>query len=871
MKRVLLILLYFFSYTSIQTVAATANAAPMTADIPLQTETVQTTMEAETVQTSPLNQAVLATHRGETVQTSQSTQQVISGTVTDALSSEPLVGANILLEGSGSGTTTDSQGEFSLTVPDRDGEITISYLGYESRTYAIRELDQDADIRLLRTTIPGGEVFVQALRVDESIPIAYSNISREELDEQNLGKELPYLVSTTPSVVTTSDAGAGIGHTGIRIRGVDATRINVTINGVPVNDSESHGVFWVNMPDLASSVDNIQIQRGVGSSTHGAGAFGGTMNIQTARMEDKPYAEVNTSLGSFNTRSHNILLGSGNLGDGWQLEGRYSDISSDGYIDRATSDLESLYLSGSRRSERSILKVDILSGNQRTYQAWNGVPEPILNNDPEQLEHYISNLGGDADRLRENLGNRRFNEFTYHNQTDNYRQDHYQLHYSRQLTDNWLLNSSLHYTYGRGYYEQYREDDPLLTYQIDPVQIGETTITESDLIRRRWLDNHFFGGLASLEWQSDNTDVILGGGYNEYDGDHFGEVIWARFAGQSEYEDRYYENNGYKTDGNVYGKVNHFLNDRLSVYADMQYRNVSYRFLGLHVDETGGGQDILEVEQQVRIHFFNPKAGVVYRLGDHSRVFASLSVGGKEPTRRDYIESTPESRPDPERLFDYELGYNGRWGGFSGGLNLYYMHYRDQLILTGAVNDVGAYTRENVARSYRAGVEIHGSVELTPWLNLDANATLSRNKIPEYTFYLDNFDTGGQERFDYDDVDIAFSPALTGNGTLRYQKGNLSAAFITKYVSRQYMDNTQTLSRSIDPYVINDLRVGYSLSDVPWFDGVNLTLLVNNLFNRSYVDNGYTFGWIAGGDQQHFNYYFPQAGRSVMARVSFNF
>lgn len=801
--------------------------------------------------------------------------QTVRGIVLDSETQRPLAGANIVQTGTMTGTATGEEGRFELVLeagaPD---QIVITYLGYESQTVDVSNDGESMEIELTRSRILSGEVFVQALRVDESSPIAYSNLARHEIERQNLGQDLPYLVSTTPSVVTTSDAGAGIGYTGIRIRGVDPTRINVTINGIPINDSESHGVFWVNMPDMASSVENIQIQRGVGSSTHGAGAFGGTMNIQTALMEPQPYAKVNTSVGSFNTRKHNVLLGSGMIGSGWQVEGRLSKIESDGFIDRASSDLRSFYLSGSRQGERSILKADVFSGQERTYQAWNGVPEPILNDNTGQLEEYISGLFLDedeADRLRNNLGNRQYNEYTYDNQVDNYQQDHYQLHYSYQLIDNWILNSSLHYTYGRGYFEQYRENDNLSTYNIMPVEIGGETITNSDLIRRRWLDNHFYGGILSSELRRENWDLILGGGYNEYDGDHFGEVIWARFAGNSEHEDRYYDNNGFKTDFNVYGKFNYYFDDAFNTYLDLQYRSVAYRFLGLRIDESEGNQIINELQQQDRITFFNPKIGVVYRFDDRNRAFASLSVGGREPARRDYIESTPDSRPDPERLYDYEMGYLVNYEQFRAGLNLYYMHYVDQLILTGAVNDVGAYIRENVPESYRTGFEVHGTVSLTPALSWEASATLSRNKIPEYTHYLDNFDEGGQDTEIYENSDIAFSPSFISSSTLQYLHSAWSAALISKYVSRQYLDNTQNNNRSIDAYFINDLRLGYNIRQSPWFGSLDLTLQVNNILDIEYVSNGYTFGWIADDREQHFNYYFPQAGRNLLFKVSIGF
>ena len=799
--------------------------------------------------------------------------QTVEGIIIDNSADEPLAGATILETGTTNGTTSNENGEFSLALRSADNSLTVSFVGFRTKEINISDPNEFLEIHLETQPILSGEVFVNALRVDESTPMSFSNISRDEIESRNLGQDIPFLVNTTPSVVSTSDAGAGVGYTGIRIRGVDPGRINVTINGIPLNDAESHGVFWVNMPDLASSTQNIQIQRGVGTSTHGAGAFGGSMNLQTAIMNPDPYGEINTSLGAFGTQKANVQLGSGILDNGWQFEGRLSKIESDGYIDRASSDLKSFYLSGSRHGENSLLKADVFSGQEVTYQAWNGVPEPIINNDAQELEEFITNLflgEDDANRLRNNLGNRQFNEFTYENQVDNYQQDHYQLHYSYQLDDNWIANTSLHYTYGRGYFEQFRDNDRLSTYGIDPVQIGGETITRSDLIRRRWLDNHFYGGVFSTELnRPDRWKLTVGGGYNEYDGDHFGEVIWARFAGDSDIGDRYYDNNGFKTDFNIYSKFNYFISQNLNIYADLQYRTVSYRFLGLRIDDAT--DDVMDVTQRDRINFINPKAGIVYRFADGHRAFFSYSVGGKEPTRRDYVESTEDSRPDPERLFNYELGYNASFNRYEFGVNFYYMKYRDQLILTGAVNDVGNYVRDNVPDSYRAGIELQASAQLLPQLNWSGNATFSQNKINEYVRFLDDFDQGGQQTEVFDDVDIAFSPSTILNSIFSHRLGNLTSELTTKYVSQQFLDNTQSEERSIDSYLVNDLRFSYNFGNVPYVRTVTATLQVNNIFDEEYESNGYTFGWISGGQERSFNYLYPQAGRHVMANLSVRF
>lgn len=799
--------------------------------------------------------------------------QTVDGRVVDQTTEEPLHGATILEAGTTNGTSTDSAGEFSLSLVSGDATIVISFVGYRSAEYTLSGFDETLMIGLDPQPVLSGEVFVSALRVDDSTPIAYSNISRDQIESRNLGQDIPKLINTSPSVVSSSDAGAGIGYTDMRIRGVDQARINVTVNGIPLNDSESHGVFWVNMPDFASSTHNIQIQRGVGTSTHGGGAFGATMNLQTALMRPDAYGEVTLGTGSYGTQKATVQLGSGILDNGWQVEGRLSRLTSDGYMDRADSDMRSFYLSASRHGERSLLKADVFSGDQVTYQAWNGVPEPILNNDADQLEHYIAQLWLDdesASHWRDNLGNRRFNEFTYDNQTDNYQQDHYQLHYSYRLTDNWTTNASLHYTYGRGYFEQYRQDDGLATYNISPFEVGGETIDSSDLIRRRWLDNHFYGGIISTEIEHNNRwQLTLGGGYNEYDGDHFGEVIWARFAGDSEIGDRYYDNNGFKTDFNVYGKLNYYFSPSLNAYLDLQQRVVTYRFMGLRIDgETG---DVSDITQRDRLSFFNPKTGLVYRFGDGHRAFASFSVGGKEPTRRDYVDTSVESRPDRERLYDYELGYTGQFGIVEAGLNLYYMDYRDQLIMTGQVNDVGNVVRENVPESYRTGIELQLAAQLTDWFSWSGNATFSRNIIREYEFFLDDFDQGGQQQQILENTEIAMSPSTIANSVLTWQSGGWSADWISQFVGSQYLDNTQSETRSIDSYWVNNLVVHYEIPNVPGIRSLTASLQVNNILNERYVSNGYTFGWISGEEEQHFNYYFPQAERNILFNLKVAF
>mgnify|MGYP003109617123 FL=1 len=642
---------------------------------------------------------------------------------------------------------------------------------------------------------------------------------------------------------------------------VELIRLELTINGIPVNDAESHGVFWVDLPDLASSIENIQVQRGVGTSTNGAGAFGATINLQTSSSSPEPFGEINTGIGSFNTRKYNVRLGSGLMENGWQFEGRLSKIDSDGFIDRASSDLDSYFLSASHHGERSLLRADVFTGKEITYQAWYGIEESVLEN------------------------NRTFNEAgteksgqPYEDQVDDYQQNYYQLHYSYQLQENWNANISAFYTKGFGYYEEYKAEESLADYSISTIEPG--TPTESDLVRRRWLDNDYYGTIFATRYApSDTWNVTFGGGYSYYDGAHFGEVIWARYAGDSENNDRYYDNDGIKKDFNLYGKLQYQLTEKLNSYLDLQVRTINYEFLGNDIVQTGTPPNVqdnlVSLRQEDNLSFFNPKFGLVYNLNDGQRAYASFGVGGKEPTRDEYVNSTPDSRPSAEKLYNVEAGYRGDFTSYFLGANLYGMFYEDQLVPTGAINDVGEIVRQNVPESYRVGVELQGGVSLGQYLSLSANATFSQNKIVEYTQFTDQYDASfnflGQQETVYEDTDIAFSPSVITNGVIGYKKGGLNAELVSKYVSRQYLDNTETESRSIDPYFVNDVRLSYAFNQVPLFEGITATLQVNNIFNHEYETNGYTFGWLQDGDPVNFNYYYPQAGTNFLFQVKWEF
>lgn len=713
------------------------------------------------------------------------------------------------------------------------------------------------------------DVIVYATRANENTPTTYSEISKEEISAVNLGQDLPILLNLSPSLITTSDAGAGVGYTGLRIRGSDATRINVTINGIPVNDSESHGVFWVNMPDLASSVDNIQIQRGVGTSTNGAAAFGATVNLQTNVPSQEAYAEVNNSFGSFNTRKHTLMYNTGLLNDRWSFESRLSKIASDGYIDRAESDLQSYFLSGGYYGSKTVVKALVFGGHEITYQSWWGTPQAVLENDRAGIEEVIANNFYTQEQARNiRQSGRTFNYYLYDNEVDNYKQDHYQLHLSHQLNDLLTMNVAGHYTYGRGYFEQYREGDDFSDYGLNNLIIGNDTVTSTDLIRRRWLDNDFYGTTFSLNYLQNELEMTLGGAWNKYEGDHFGEIIWTQFASNSNIRDRYYDNVGYKTDFNTYLKANYQVTSSLNLFADLQVRKIDYETVGIDSDRRS-----IDVGDDYT--FFNPKVGATYQLNEQSNVYASYAIGNREPVRNDFVDAPGGVTPKHETLRNLEAGYRRYGNNFSFQANYYLMDYENQLVLTGELNDVGSGVRQNVADSYRMGIELVGAYRLNEQIRWDANITFSKNKIKEFTEIIYDYgvDWSGYTPVptEFEDTDISFSPNIIGGSQLTYSpvKG-FEASLRSKYVGKQYLDNTGNDARSIDPYFVNDLRLSYNFS-FSSVKNINLSLLTNNIFDVTYSSNGYTFGYAGGGAEIRENYFYPQAGRNFLMALNLRF
>jgi iron complex outermembrane receptor protein len=767
-------------------------------------------------------------------------QSTLSGKVVDQSGQQILLGASLNLSDVGL-TQTDSKGNYAFgNLKNGAYTLSISYLGYQTKEIKVNiSANQVLNISLSKASLLSDEVVVQATRATANSATTFKNLSKEDLAKNNFGQDLPYLLDQTPGVVIYSDAGAGVGYTGIRIRGSDPTRVNVTINGVPYNDTESQGTYWVDLPDFVSSVDNIQIQRGVGTSTNGSGAFGGSLNIQTTTLTDSAYGELNNSVGSYGTLKNTLKLGTGLIDGKWSFDGRLSRIVSDGYIDRASSKLKSYFLSGAYYGKTSLLRLNVFSGNEKTYQAWNGVPEDKLTTD------------------------RRYNQFTYSDQTDNYQQDHYQLLYSKSFSPMFSFNGALHYTKGKGYYEEYKKDQAFADYGLNKIVINTDTINNTNLIRRRWLKNDFYGLTYAFNYKpSSILDFTLGGAYNEYNGDHYGQVIWAQYASNSTIDGNYYLDNGFKTDFNVFGKANIKL-DKFLISGDLQYRKINYNFLGF--DNT-----LKNVSQNAKLNFFNPKFGLTYQINSLSNIYASFAVANKEPNRDDYTQSTPSSRPKAENLRDIEIGYRLKGRIISGGANLYSMIYKDQLVLTGKINDVGAYTRSNVADSYRNGLELDVAAKISNKLTWGITAALSQNKVKNFTEYIDDYDKGGQVINNYSKTNLAFSPAFVGGSTLAFKPfKKVEIAFISKYVGKQYLDNTSNEARKLNAFFVNNIRLSYDLK-VKGVKNIGFGLLVNNIFNELYVSNGYTYSYISGGPVTE-NYYYPQAETNFLASVNLKF
>jgi iron complex outermembrane receptor protein len=670
------------------------------------------------------------------------------------------------------------------------------------------------------------EVLVSAVRVTSKTPVSFSNLDKKDLKFRNLGQDIPILMNYMPSVVTTSDAGNGVGYTGIRVRGSDATRVNITINGIPYNDAESHGTYWVNMPDFASSVESLQLQRGVGTSTNGAGAFGASLNLLTDNFAKESNGEISNSFGSFNTRKHTVKFSSGLLNNHFELAGRLSNIDSQGYIDRAASDLKSYFLQGTYVGKMTLIKALVFGGTEKTYQSWNGIDGFTMD------ENRTFNSAG---MYTDEFGNTRY----YANETDNYQQDHYQLHWNERVSENWSTNFAVHYTKGKGYYENYKEEADFGNYGLTPIVIENTTINTTDLVRQKWLDNDFYGYTFSSNYKKGKLDLIIGGGWNKYEGSHFGKVIWARFASASELGDHYYNDYAVKTDDNTFVKTNYQVTKKLSIYGDLQYRTVHYKADGVQADLVND-----------TFKFFNPKGGLNYNFNNKNSLYFSYAKAHREPNRTDYESGNAK----PEKLDDFELGWRHASTKTKINTNIYYMAYKEQLILTGNLDDVGNPIRSNSEKSYRLGLEVEVTLELTKQLIIRPNFTLSQNRNVDLNVSGTNVGT----------KDIAYSPSIiAGNIWVYKPMESFQISLLSKFVGEQYMNNIELPSAKLQDYFVNDLNIAYEIKPKAIFKSIVITALVNNILDKQYVSNGYMW--------DIYPYYYPQAGINFLTGLTLKF
>ncbi|MCK0134214.1 TonB-dependent receptor [Arenibacter sp. S6351L] len=688
------------------------------------------------------------------------------------------------------------------------------------------------------------EVLVSAVRVTKQSPVTFTNLTKEQIKPRNLGQDIPILMNFMPAVVTTSDAGAGVGYTGIRVRGSDGTRVNVTINGIPYNDAESHGSFWVNMPDFASSTESLQLQRGVGTSTNGSGAFGASLNLLTDAVSNEAFGQISSSIGSFGTLRNNLKFSTGLLNDHVEIAGRLSRITSDGYIDRASSELDSYFLQGSYVDDNTLVKALLFGGHEITYQAWNGIDAETLASD---------RTFNSAGIYTDENGNTQF----YDNEVDNYRQNHFQLHWNEQIANNWNTNLAFHFTKGRGFFEQYKEDDDFSTYGIEPIMVDGEEVDKTDLIRRRWLVNDFYGTTFSANYDKESLNLILGGGWNKYEGSHFGEIIWARFSNNKDYEDRYYDDSSTKTDLNLFAKANYKFSDQWSAYGDLQFRTIGYKANG---EDTGLVDDTF--------NFFNPKLGITYDLNMNNNFYLSYARANREPNRNDYESGSPK----PEKLNDYELGWRYITPDVQLNTNVYFMGYKDQLVLTGELNDVGAPLRANVGDSYRLGLEVDATIALGNQFKIRPNVALSRNRNRDFVFQRDG------ELQELGDTHISFSPDIIVGNVLTYQpKENVQFSLLTKFVGEQYMGNIDSEGSKLDSYSQTDFNVQYEINTNGFVKSIVLSGLVNNIFDAVYVSNGYFYTFdddysVPGTVTTYEGAgYYPQAGINFLLGASISF
>jgi iron complex outermembrane receptor protein len=759
----------------------------------------------------------------------------LKGKVVDE-NNESLSGATVLVKETNKGTATDFDGKFSMDLTKGEYTIQVSFIGYKTNIQGVTIVNQDVELNFFLTSDENvlEEVLVSAVRVNAEVPVTFSNLSKKEISKRNLGQDIPILLNYLPSVVSSSDAGAGVGYTYMSVRGSNGERINVTVNGIPYNDPESHGTFWVNLGDFASSTQNLQLQRGVGTSTNGSGAFGASLNILTDAISEESFGEISNSFGSFGTRKHTVKFSTGKIDDHIEIAGRLSNISSDGYIDRASADLKSYYLQGSYTDENTLIKAVTFGGKEKTYQAWAGLT---------------------ADEL---AADRRQNPYTYDNETDNYEQNHYQLHWNEQLNKNWSTTLALNYTKGAGFFEQFKEDE-------DAADFNNLIIDGTDVIVRRWLENDFYVVNFNTNYKTDKLNFISGISYSNYTGDHFGEVIWGEDLAQDvNIRDRYYFSDAKKTDFSIFAKATFKINEKLSGYADLQGRFVNY--------QTGGiTSDLANIDVNADFNFFNPKFGFTYKINQDNNLYTSFAVANKEPNRNDFEGGVTT----PESLNDLEFGWRLKKENIKLNTNIYYMDYNNQLVLTGALDDVGAPIRETSGNSYRLGLEIDADITINDQFSIKPNAAFSSNKNKNFVTQVNG------NLKDLGNTDLSFSPdVVVGNILIYNPLEHLQISFLSKFVGKQFMSNfSSTVSNNdvLESYFTSDLNIIYEMKPTKIFKSIVFSALVNNIFNKEYVDRGYYYTyddtWSNSGTTTTLDGagYYPQATRNFLIGVSLKF
>jgi iron complex outermembrane receptor protein len=758
----------------------------------------------------------------------------VSGKIVDK-NQKILTGATVLVKETNQGISSDFDGNFSFKLNKGTFTLKVSFIGFKTIEKSIfLDKDKVLTIALEEDDNVLDEVLVSAVRATSSIPVTYSNLSKKELAKRNLGQDIPILLNYLPSVISSSDAGAGIGYTYLNVRGSNSERINVTINGIPYNDPESHGTFWVNLGDFASSTENLQLQRGVGTSTNGSGAFGASLNILTDAISENAGGEISNSFGSYGTRKHTVKFTTGKINEHLEVSGRFSNIHSDGYIDRAFTNLKSYFLQASYKDENTLIKAVSFGGAERTYQAWYGL-------DPQQLKE-----------------DRRQNPYTYENEVDDYKQNHYQLHWNEQLNNHWSTNIGLNYTKGAGFFEQYKTDENAAAFN-NLIEDG------SDVIVRRWLDNDFYVFNFNANYKDEKLNIITGISYSNYTGDHFGEVIWgSNLASGVSYGDRYYFSDAKKTDMSVFSKATYQMNEKVSAYLDLQGRFINYQTKGLTSD-----RNPLDIDAQ--FNFFNPKAGFIYKIAAQNNIYLSYARANREANRNDFENGVSS----PEILDDIELGWRYKSDRVQLNTNIYYMNYKNQLVLTGAIDDVGAPIRATSGKSYRLGLEIDTDLKLNEQFSIKSNAAFSTNKNEDFTAPING------NLVNLGDTPLSFSPnVIVGNMVMYQPSKNLQISFLSKYVGKQFMSNLNSSVSKLDvldSYFTSDLNFVYEIVTKKVFDAIIISGIINNIFNTEYVDRGfyYTYDdtWSSPDSVTTLDGagYYPQATRNFLVGVTLKF